>query len=550
MSMRRVRGMFGSLRTSAVIAIVLAALISFHLVAWPVARWFAQPPDGSGPSRMFYPALASAMVFVLPWLISQSLTSMTRALYTRGDLDLLFASPLPPQRILAARALAVAVESITSVAIFLLPIANMNVLLNGWSWLSVYPALLGSGLFATSIGIILTLGLFKLAGPRRTRIFSQILATVVGAAFVIMLQAIHVLPVTIRESLVAAIESPDSSWLFDRNGLVWLPVRAVAGEPMDLVLWCLVSGSFFAVTVGLLGRIFAANAMRSTGAPVNAARTNKSHSKMRFRTGIGRALRQKEWRLLKRDPWLISQILLQVVYTLPISIVIWRSQGPNGSIALSVAPAIVVIASQIAASLAWLTVSSEDAPEFLSSAPVSKADIQRRKLQAIALPLVCFLALPIAGLAWFSVNAAVFAIVFAVGASLSTAFLNLWHPMPARRVMMLRRHSQSKMIGMIEHLLSLLWAVAMVMAVLGTWLSAIPMAIILAIVWFCRPRKTSKDSTLAATAGSRHIVSINYNQLHRQGYPITIVRGTPLITCTLLNVNAITRSIVRRSRND
>jgi ABC-2 type transport system permease protein len=489
MSWRRVRGMFGSLQTSAVVLIVFGALLSFHLVAWPVARWFAQEPGANGPSRMFYPALASAMLFVLPWLISQSLTSMTRALYTRGDLDLLFASPLPSGRILAARALAVAVESISSVAIFLLPIANMNVLLNGWSWLSVYPALLGSGLFATSIGIMLTLGLFKIAGPRRTRIFSQILATVVGAAFVIMLQAIHVLPVQIRESIVAAIESPDSGWLFDRHGVVWLPVRAAAGELGDLILWCLVSTLVFSATVVMLGRIFAANAMQSANAPVTAAPPRKRKSRMRFKSGAGRALRWKEWRLLSRDPWLISQILLQVVYTLPISIVIWRSQGPDGSIALSVAPAIVVIASQISASLAWLTISSEDAPEFLSSAPVTPAHVKRRKLEAIALPLVCFLALPLAMLAWFSLHAALFAVVFATGASLSTALLNLWHPMPARRVMMLRRHSQSKIIGMIEHLLSLLWAVAMVMAVLGTWLAAMPLSIIAGIVWFSRPRR-------------------------------------------------------------
>ncbi|MCC2095503.1 MAG: hypothetical protein KDJ29_01345, partial [Hyphomicrobiales bacterium] len=239
-----------------------------------------------------------------------------------------------------------------------------------------------------------------------------------------------------------------------------------------------------------------ANAMQSANAPTAAVSPRKSRSRMRFHSGVGRALRRKEWRLLTRDPWLISQILLQVVYTLPISIVIWRSQGPNGSIALSVAPAIVVIASQISASLAWLTISSEDAPEFLASAPVTPASIKRRKLEAIALPLACFLALPVAMLAWFSVHAAVFAVTFAIGASLSTALLNLWHPMPARRVMMLRRHSQSKIIGMIEHLLSLLWAVAMVMAVLETWLVSMPLAIIATILWFSRQRKPQASHTV------------------------------------------------------
>ncbi len=493
LSLRGVRGMFGKLQTTTIAIIVIGAILSFHVVAWPIAQWFGRDPANGGNERLFYPALASAALFVLPWLISQALTSMTRALYTRGDLDLLFASPLPSRRVLSARALAVAVESISSVAIFLLPIANMNILFNGWSWLAVYPALIASGLFATSLGIMLTLGLFRLAGPRRTRIVSQVLATIIGAAFVLLLQALHVLPAHFRESIVTAIESPNSGWLFDRNGLLWLPVRAAAGQIPDLLIWFVFSTAMFAATVNMLGRVFAANAIQSAGAPASVASQRRANTRMRFRVGTARALRRKEWRLLVRDPWLISQICLQVIYTLPVAIVIWRSQGPEGDISLSVAPAIVVIASQIAASLAWLTISSEDAPEFLASAPVTKAEIESRKLEAIALPLICFLGLPLAGLALFSLTAAAYAIVFAAGASLSTALLNLWHPMPARRVMVLRRHTQSKFIAIMEHLLSLLWAVALVIAVMQSWLIVLPLAIIAGILWASRPRKANGD---------------------------------------------------------
>lgn len=331
---------------------------------------------------------------------------MTRAPYTRGDLDLLFASPLPAHRTLAAKALAVAVESISSVAIFLLPIANMNVILNGWSWLAVYPALLACGLFATSIGIMLTLGLFRLMGPRRTRIISQVLATVIGASFVLLMQALYVLPDSVRESIVAAIDSPDSGWLFDRDGLLWLPVRAAAGSLPDLLVWLAITGTMFALTTIFLGKTFAANAVQSADAPASVAARRRQKSRMRFRNGVASVLRRKEWRLLTRDPWLLSQLSLQIIYTLPIAVMIWRSQGPDGDIAMSVAPALVVIASQIAASLAWLTISSEDAPEFLASAPVTRREIERRKLEAIALPLACFLALPLVGIAFFSPKAA------------------------------------------------------------------------------------------------------------------------------------------------
>ena len=505
LSWRRVRGMFGSLRASTIAIIIAGALMSFHAIAIPVARWFGQMPEDGSQSRLFYPALASAMLFVLPWLISQSLTSMTRALYTRGDLDLLFASPLPAHRTLAAKALAVAIESISSVAIFLLPIANMNILLNGWSWLAVYPALLACGLFAASIGIMLTLGLFRIVGPRRTRIVSQVLATIIGAAFVLLMQALHVLPNSVRESIVAAIDGPDSGWLFDRDGLLWLPVRAAAGSLPDLAIWFAFSAAVFTLTALLLGRRFAASAVQSANVPAAAVSRRREKARMQFRAGIARALRKKERLLLARDPWLISQICLQVIYTLPVAIVIWRSQGPGGDIAMSVGPAVVVIASQISASLAWLSISSEDAPEFLASAPVSRPEIERRKLEAIALPLACFLALPMLGLAWFSPRAALYTLVFATGASLSTAFLNLWHPMPARRVMVLRRHTQSKLIAMVEHLLSLLWAVALVMAVLQTTLTAIPLAIIAGIMFASRPRskQTPAKITLPQPALAR-----------------------------------------------
>lgn len=495
LSWRRIRGMFGGLRPRTITIILGLAILSFHAIAYPVANWFGSTSASGSFTRSHFPALASAMLFILPWLISQALTNSTRALYSRGDLDLLFASPLPAARVLAARALAVAVESISSVAIFIIPIANMNILVNGWHWLSIYPALAACGLFATAIGVLLMLGLFKLAGPRKTRIVSQIIATIIGAAFVLLLQAINILPAQMRDALVEAIESPGGGWLFDSNGVIWLPVRAAAGDISSLLLWCAVSIAAFAATAIGLGKLFAASAVQSANAPAQVASLRRRNTPIRFRAGLGRALRVKEWRLLSRDPWLISQIMLQIVYTLPVSIIIWRSQGPNGSIALSVAPAIVVISAQISASLAWLTISSEDAPEFIASAPVTRAEIERRKLQAIAFPLVCFLALPVLGLAWFSLEAAVYAIVFAVGASLSTAFLNLWHPMPARRAMVLRRHSQSKLIAIMEHLLSLLWAVAMVMAILESYFAAIPLAIVAGILFANRPRKAASGKS-------------------------------------------------------
>ena len=495
---RRFRSMFGKLRTTTVALIVGLCFAVFHLIAWPVAGWFASLQTMPGGARLYYPALASACLFVMPWLISQALTSATRALYSRGDLDLLFASPMPSRTILGAHAVATAIEALGSVAIFLVPIVNMNALIDGPHWLAVFPALVATALFATALGLCITLALFMIAGPRLTRVISQIAATIIGAGFVLALQAVHVLPAETRDSIVASIENPQAGSLFDRNGWLWLPVRAAAGETTDLLWWCAVSLAFFLATTVMLGNRFAQSAIRSASVAPKKVRERRMRDAKRFRANLGSSLRRKEWKLLARDPWLVSQILLQIIYTLPVAIVIWRSQGEDGNIGLSVAPAVVVIASQIAASLAWLAISSEDAAEFLATAPVAKAQIERRKLEAIALPLILFIAPPILGLAFFSLWTALVASIFCAAAGASTALLNLWHPKPGGRAQVLRRHSQSKLVGVMEHALSLLWAVGMVLAAVGSWLMLVPAAMALGLLWFNRPG--SGKFTLAARA--------------------------------------------------
>ena len=490
LSWRRFRSMFGGLKPRSVAAILIAATIVLHLLAWPVALWLSDAQSGGA---LHVSAVAAALVFVLSWLVSHSLTSATRALFTRGDLDLLIAAPLPAGRILAARVLAIAVESVAGVGMLVLPVANMVAAFGDLNWLALYPMLASSALLAAALGLALAVALFAIVGPRRTRLVSQILATAIGAAFVLSLQAVNVLPAATRARLLAGFQDRDGA-TFDLSHPLWLPVRAALGHGLDLAIWIVICVSVFALVSLRLGGRFVQSALRSAGASASAApKARRGNSQLVFRSGVAASLRRKEWRLIGRDPYLVSQIFLQVVYTLPISIVLWRSQGVGGSIAFSVAPAIIVIAAQVAASLAWLTISSEDAPEFLATAPVTRAQVERRKLEAIALPLALFLALPLFGLALVSAEIACWTLVFACGAAVSTSLLNLWHPMPGRRGDLLRRHSQSKFVALMEHLLSLLWALAMVLAVLDSLVAVVPLALAAGVLWFNRPRKTKRS---------------------------------------------------------
>src|ERR1700685_2945144 len=119
----------------------------------------------------------------------------------------------------------------------------------------------------------------------------------------------------------------------------------------------------------------------------------------RFGASASTALRIKERRVVWRDPWLMSQLLLQAAYTTPLAVILWRGGGPTGTIGVAFTPALVVIAAQLAGALSWIALSVEDAPDFLTTAPLSRADIERAKIAAIGQPIALILSLPLAALA-------------------------------------------------------------------------------------------------------------------------------------------------------
>ena len=481
---RRVRAFFGASSPLKIAAILGAALLFFHGLAWFGLSSALEDFDDA--RRALYPAVGSAALFILPWIVSQALTNATRALYTRGDLDIVLSSPMPARPVFAARSLAIAFESILSIAIFVLPMANVLAAIADWRWLAIYPALAAAGLFGTALGLVLMLGLFRLVGPRRTRVIANVLATLIGAAFAIGLQAYNIIPDSWRSELVDWLTSARVGGLLDPDGLLWTPVRAAAGEPVALAAWCLASALAFALAATTLGDFF----MRGAGAAIGSERREPvaATRPIRFRAGVGTALRHKEWRLISRDPGLASQIMLQIIYTMPISVVLWRAMGPNGSLALATAPALVAVASNVSASLAWLAISSEDAPEFLATAPVTRTEVERRKLEAIALPLVVIIALPLAFVWSAGLRAGAITTVYVAAAAIAAALLNLWHPVPGRRGDILRRHSQSKLVAMIEHMLALFWAVALALTAFGSWTALLPAALAVGLLWTQKPK--------------------------------------------------------------
>src|SRR6185436_12207410 len=68
------------------------------------------------------------------------------------------------------------------------PFINVLAAGGGLRWLAAYGVVAAMGLAASACAVALTVALFRTIGPRRTRLIAQIVAAVIGAAFVIGLQ--------------------------------------------------------------------------------------------------------------------------------------------------------------------------------------------------------------------------------------------------------------------------------------------------------------------------------------------------------------------------
>ncbi len=476
---RALASMFGasSLRRLAILVVVM--FLGLHVAAYPLAGWLIQIEDGPDGAERIMAILAGGAALIIPWIVGQSIADFTRTLFGRSDLELILASPVDAHSLLAARALSIAVGAVASVGLMLAPLADVAALRGHAHWLALYPALIAAGLAGTGLGVIVAMGLFLAAAPRSARLCSQIAATAIGASAVLGAQIVAMLPDGLRATILGAL-APPANGASAVASFLMAPARAAAGDAQAILIWAVFGAAVFALACMAFGERFARAAIASAGAPPNAGVAAKGQA--RFGASASAALRIKERRVVWRDPWLMSQLLLQAAYTTPLAVILWRGGGPTGTVGIAFTPALVVIAAQLAGALSWIALSAEDAPDFLTTAPLSRAVVERAKIAAIGQPIALILALPLAALAFASPWAGVCALLCGAGAIGSAALINLWRQAPSRRGLVLRRHSQSKLVGMMEHLVSILWAVATTTAVIGSWATVVPLAAVAAVL--------------------------------------------------------------------
>ncbi|MCA6123314.1 permease [Bradyrhizobium sp. WSM 1704] len=473
-------------RNRAVIGLVIFAVV-LHLPAYAVIGRFAGLQFPLDPSSLL---VLSATIF-LSWalLLSQAIESVTRVFYARADLDLIMSSPVQLTNIFSIRIAAIALTVTCMALLFSAPFIDVLAFLGGAHWLAGFGLVIALGLSAAAAAITVTVWLFRLIGPSRTRLVAQIVSAVIGAGFVIALQVVAVLSYGTLSRFAVLTTDTAARIAPDPDSFVWWPARAALGN-LDIMMLLI------AAALVLLGLVMAVFAPRFADTVVSVAANPAVAARGRSRAFRGgsrpQALRWKEFLLLRRDPWLLSQSLMQMLYLVPPALMLWRSFSDSSTAIVLITPVVVMAAGQLAGGLAWLTISGEDAADLVATAPLPPSRVIRAKIEVVLIAITVIFAPMIAALAFASpVQAAVTAIAVMV-VTTSAAAIQLWFRAQARRSQFRRRQTSSRIATFAEAFCSIGWAATAALALtipIAAAVSGILTLMVLVAAWKISPRR-------------------------------------------------------------
>lgn len=388
------------------------------------------------PGAIAWLAVLTGSLLVFTFMTTQSLLASQRTLYEAGDLDLLFSAPLDPRTVVSAKLLGIAAGVMVTFSIFLLPVLLPVAVLGHPELLGAVALLVALALTAACLGLGVTLALARIGGPRAAKTVGQILAALIGAGFFLVTQIFNQHDENRQSGLVLLFEAMRARG-YGSGPLTSLPGRAAFGHPLAIAL--LLGGAIllFGLTSWGMRHVFL-QSYRAGGARPASRRAARGGIARRFHRSLFAAIFAKELRLLLRDPALIFQMLLRIIYLAPILLVAFRD-GRSLPIGPTLAFASVVVAGQLVSSLAWLAASAEDAPDLLKVAPVAKDDLDFAKLlAAMALAAPLGVLLPIA-IGFQSILGALVALAFTAGCGATVGYLEVAHAQPAPRSTFQRR---------------------------------------------------------------------------------------------------------------
>jgi len=468
-----------------VIAGILLALWLFFsfLIFQKVGPAIPPPPFLNGPGDGFALLIVTvALGFIGSVMTSGAILAAVDVIYTRNDLDLLLSSPISPWRVLVVRSSAIAIGALPIYAGLLGPPLLWMAIFSSPLWLSAILVLVTLAFVATGLALLIVTGLFRLIGPRSTRVLAQILSAVSGAAIFLGFQYFNIssgrsgpIDPEQMQALIANLNiDPHVWWLF--------PARAFTGDIVSTLVWFLFAAALFPVGIYIFSRSYVADAAAASA--MGRRKRTADVRVARVRGGALQSVVRKELRLLARDPLLLSQIGLQLLYLVPIAFVLLRPDRGFSVVPATFAPALTLLASMLAGSLTWITVSAEDAPDLLASAPIPPRLIDRAKLTASIGPVLILMTLPLLALLYRDPWAGVWATAGVLSAAFSAALIGLWRRNPgSRRDFVRRRAKASTLVALGQSFVTLGISATVGLGAYGyPWLAIIPAIIAAALL--------------------------------------------------------------------
>ena len=220
-------------RRRAVIGLIAFAAI-MHLPAYAVIGRFADLQRPLDKSTLI---VITATIF-LAWalMLSQAIESVTRVFYARADLDLIMSSPIQLANVFSVRIAAIALSVIGMALLLSTPFVDVLVIGGGVRWFSAYGVVMAIGLSAAAVAIAVTIVLFRLIGPSRTRLAAQILAAIIGAGFVIALQIAAILSYSTLSRFTVLTSDAATAFAPDTESIVWWPARAALVSASEIAV--------------------------------------------------------------------------------------------------------------------------------------------------------------------------------------------------------------------------------------------------------------------------------------------------------------------------
>ena len=393
------------------------------------------------------------------YALFQAMQYSLTALFDRGDLDLLVSSPVASRTVFAGRFVGVVLPVLADFGLVVVPFSVLAVLVGFPQLLGIYPATLGIALVATSLAMLITLGLVRLFGAARARTFAQVFTVLLSALLFVLGQLPGFL---LQTGLLGPRTVAFWSELFAQGSLlgiespIWFPVRALYFEPFSVLSVLVAGGGLSLLTIEVLHRTFLAGTQQSVG----RKRKQSSEKPVRFARNFNVLVLVKEWRMLWRNPDLLSRTFLSLLLVVPLLVLMRGGEGAVTNPMTVLTLGVVLIGSQVTMTLTNACISAEAAVELLKSSPIASRRMQALKLLAALLPVwVVFLPVfafaIVGGPVWLPFG-------LFIGATTCTAVLRLWNARPVAEDNLLSKRenlpSADVVLGVLETVAAVFWA--------------------------------------------------------------------------------------------